>query len=101
LERGFWTQTPHIYFSIAIFFVISDEIHQHFVTFRAFQLSDIILDGLGGLFGLLTFVFGFSLRFYLEHHKISLSQAASATSPQPISGIIVPITSPYALVVES
>jgi VanZ family protein len=39
---------------LCFFYGLSDEIHQAFIPFRAFQLSDLILDSIGGLSGSLV-----------------------------------------------
>ncbi len=36
-----------------VFYALSDEIHQHFVPGRAFQFSDILVDSLGCIVGIL------------------------------------------------
>jgi len=50
--RYFNAQVFQLAFAITLLYGISDEIHQHFVPGRGFQLYDILMDGLGALVGL-------------------------------------------------
>ena len=38
-------------FVIGVFYALTDEIHQLFIEGRAFQLTDILIDAIGGAFG--------------------------------------------------
>ena len=51
-QRYFNAQVFQIAFAVTFLYGISDEIHQHFVPGRGFQLYDILMDGLGALLGL-------------------------------------------------
>jgi len=51
-HRYFNAQFFQLVFALSLLYGISDEIHQHFVPGRGFQLYDILMDGLGALVGL-------------------------------------------------
>ena len=42
-------------FSIAMLYALSDEIHQHFVPGRGFQLLDLLMDAIGAILGIVIF----------------------------------------------
>jgi len=51
-QRYLNPQVFQLAFALTLLYGISDEIHQHFVPGRGFQLYDILMDGLGALVGL-------------------------------------------------
>lgn len=42
-------------FLLAVAVIVSDEIHQIFVPGRAFQFSDLLIDGLGAIIGIISY----------------------------------------------
>jgi len=49
-KRDFW-----IVFLLSVAYALSDEVHQFFVPLRAFQLTDILMDSIGGVMGMLLY----------------------------------------------
>ncbi len=47
---------PVIAFAGTVFYAVTDEIHQIFVPERAFQLSDILIDGIGAIIGVIAYI---------------------------------------------
>lgn len=56
---GFLYFRAHAHFTASLIFVwlygASDEIHQYFLVYRSFEISDIVMDVLGGGMGAIVF----------------------------------------------
>lgn len=54
-------------FLVSFIYGISDEVHQYFVPMRTFQVSDLVVNGIGAIVGLKIFSF---YRAYLNRRKL-------------------------------
>ena len=61
--------TPVIAFAGTVFYAITDEIHQIFVPGRAFQLTDILVDGTGALLGAIASLILLKVILYIKERR--------------------------------
>ena len=59
-------KSPIISLLITVICALGDEIHQIFVPGRAFQLSDILIDSIGAIIGVVVYFIMFKFYFYIK-----------------------------------
>ena len=61
-----WISMVGISLLIAVLYALSDEVHQYFVPGRAFEISDLLIDSLGAILGILLLGILYSRRAKLQ-----------------------------------